>query len=301
MADSNNIANITERLLDYLDFSDTWTDPRRQVNEGELHGIQSDFCRLPLRYFDEAEAFPINAKYLGRLTKSYERLFVPPSEIVPSDLPSWDVKYLCHSKEDLSSEIGEQPLYNAARYRKVPLREVRGLFRLKGGAVCEVSTLSILRHGKFCTNRFYVQYIGKGRWEKAGQPIGLENPEPLDEWDNTQVQLALSMAFTQFYDWKVVLGFHENLPKISLVTDPVGTKEIFRLRDIPNGGTRRAALRNWVREHYRQTRSDPPEEKLILEHLRGATEFTWNGMYCKIVPSQHDLQKSDRLRLLASV
>jgi len=167
---------------------------------------------------------------------------------------------------------------------------------LLSSIVAEVSEACLLQNGKFTTTRYYVQYISK-RWVVCGQPYQLKKLEPVDDEQNTTLDLALSVAFSSFYDWKIVLGFHEALPKISLVTDPIGSREIFKLRDIPAGMSRRAALKHWVREHYRKSVRDPDEETKIIAHLRGAEEFVWNGMYCRIQPSQHDLNKAAELRL----
>jgi hypothetical protein len=58
------------------------------------------------------------------------------------------------------------------------------------------------------------------------------------------------------YLWSVLMGEAENEPRARFVTDPVGVREVFRLRDISPGKRRRAALLHWVRANWRQRR--PP-------------------------------------------
>lgn len=105
--------------------------------------------------------------------------------------------------------------------------------------------------------------------------------------------LACSMFAASVAWWFVDFGF-EGTPMVSLKTDPIGAREAFRLRDMPNGGTRRAALRHWVREHWRRGRGvTATEEHEVRAHLRGATEFAWNGLRCRIRPSVVDVLRSD--------
>ena len=55
-------------------------------------------------------------------------------------------------------------------------------------------------------------------------------------------------------------------------------KELFATRDIPDGYKRRAALRNWVAKHLRRKPSKPDEFVEVKKHLRGKTDFSWNGI-----------------------
>ncbi len=55
-------------------------------------------------------------------------------------------------------------------------------------------------------------------------------------------------------------------------------KELFKLRDIPDGYKRRVALRNWVAKHMRRKPSKPDEFVEVKRHLRGKENFKWFGM-----------------------
>jgi hypothetical protein len=66
---------------------------------------------------------------------------------------------------------------------------------------------------------------------------------------------------------------------------------MFRLRDVPPGKQRRAALLHWVRAHWRQRRQTVEADKVwIRAHLRGAWSYTWNGLQCQIEPSELDVE-----------
>jgi hypothetical protein len=104
---------------------------------------------------------------------------------------------------------------------------------------------------------------------------------------------AANRAFCRRYEWSVLLS-QDGAPAISFQTDPIGAREAFRLRDIPNGASRRAALLHWVKEHWRKKRSDSAEETRVRAHLRGQEEFVWNGLHCRIKASQYDREIARR-------
>lgn len=55
-------------------------------------------------------------------------------------------------------------------------------------------------------------------------------------------------------------------------------KELFSLRDVPDGKKRRVMLRNWVAKHMRRKPSNPDELVEVRKHLRGREDFKWFGM-----------------------
>lgn len=80
-------------------------------------------------------------------------------------------------------------------------------------------------------------------------------------------------------------------PGIRFPTTPTGARAAFALRDLPEGADRRSALRHWVTEHWRVNSSDSQEDVLVREHLRGGAKFVWNGIHCRITPSDNDMQR----------
>lgn len=108
------------------------------------------------------------------------------------------------------------------------------------------------------------------------------------------VGLAHGVELRREYLWSVLLG-EEGIPRARFVTDPLGVREAFRLRDIPPGRARRDALRHWVREHWRKRgREGAGDRAWVRAHLRGATEFGWSGLCCRIEPSREDARASVR-------
>lgn len=55
-------------------------------------------------------------------------------------------------------------------------------------------------------------------------------------------------------------------------------KELFSLRDIPDGYKRRAALRHWVASHSRRKPAKPDELVEVKKYLRGKQDFKWLGL-----------------------
>jgi|GEM_PF-2420777 len=84
--------------------------------------------------------------------------------------------------------------------------------------------------------------------------------------------------------WRVYLSLEGGIG-VTFSTDEEGIREVFRLRDIPPGHRRRAAILHWVTAHYRQRRQASVESlTFVREHFRGVTQFNWNGLRCVIYP-----------------
>ena len=88
--------------------------------------------------------------------------------------------------------------------------------------------------------------------------------------------------------WQVKTKFDEVCPALTLLTDPIGVKEFWKLRDIPAGAKRRSALLHWVGDHWRKSRRDPDVETYVRKHLRGETEITHGNFMASITPSTKD-------------
>lgn len=88
--------------------------------------------------------------------------------------------------------------------------------------------------------------------------------------------------------WLVKTRFDSVCPSLTLLTDPTGVKEFWKLRDVPPGRTRRAALLHWVEQHWRQLRSDPEVETFVRSHMRGESQFKHGSFEATITPSVVD-------------
>lgn len=302
-----------DRLLTYLTCSDdSGLDGFSFCGDvlKEISPKQLSFTRVPLTYFNGADPFMSFAEFRQQ-TKTYTRLFFMPEEIKPSDLAlaDWDACIFRLSQEESNEGspgppndgavfVGRIGMYHMERVHRVPLSAVRGMFKLLTGVVVEIAQADIYKNGTFQTSRLYCE-LRDGKWWAVGQPHAIV-PAVVDDGTKSVIETSKTLSFTSYYDWRVELSARPDLPSISFVTDPIGSREIFRLRDIPSGASRRAALRHWVNGHWRQRRDDPTEDQKIWPYLRGSQEFSWNGLYCKIRPSKHDLRKATEYGLMAA-
>lgn len=110
------------------------------------------------------------------------------------------------------------------------------------------------------------------------------------DYANAVLPICAGLALRRRYLWSVMLGEGDG-PRARFMTDPIGVRESFRLRDIPPGKMRRAALLHWVREHWRKRREPTANDRSwVRQHLRGAWSYSWNGLRCTIEPAPADLE-----------
>lgn len=106
-------------------------------------------------------------------------------------------------------------------------------------------------------------------------------------WDEESVLDGPNMAIvasTLSRDYWTVAYASEGTPAVRVMTCEDGVKGLFTMRDKPDGMTRRQALRHWVRHHNRRTPSGRDVD--VSRHLRGAVEFEWFGLRCRIHPPE---------------
>ena len=176
---------------------------------------------------------------------------------------------------------------------KVNLKEVRGarlaspyVIRFTCGLIRDNGTINGSSTLWNWNGREWIQMV-----KYAGYSADLNEPN-----ERTQARFSFLLQTHEMRKkyWMVELGF-EGMPTIDLLTSPAGAKAVFRLRDVPEGRQRRAALKHWVSEHWRQSPSGEDKVK-VTEYLRGAERFVWNGMICNIRPSAQDLQKLTEIK-----
>jgi hypothetical protein len=88
--------------------------------------------------------------------------------------------------------------------------------------------------------------------------------------------------------WLVKTRFDSMCPSLTLLTDPTGVKEFWKLRNVPEGRSRRSALLHWVEQHWRQTRKDPDVEAFVRKHMRGEKTVRQGFLHAEITPSVRD-------------
>lgn len=132
----------------------------------------------------------------------------------------------------------------------------------------------------------HLAYLG-GAWRWAGERSRVEKVKREAERD---AGLGIWLAERTKPSWQVLLGYTDS-PRLRFETDPSGVLSCFRLRDIPNGKSRRSALVHWVSSHWRKSSSREGLAE-VRAHLRGARRFLWNGLDCEILPKEdpHDIE-----------
>lgn len=110
--------------------------------------------------------------------------------------------------------------------------------------------------------------------------------------------VAMSIAVEKHLHWNVYIKEEQDLIGITLQSRVSDIKELFKLRELPPDKNRRTALKHWVCSHQRRKPNTTTETELIEieKYLRGATEFYWNGLYCRITPSTIDVETLKEIR-----
>lgn len=129
-----------------------------------------------------------------------------------------------------------------------------------------------------------------GEWVGASGPV-----TEFTDWERFYFQdlppiVGSWVALQRRHSWSVLLGY-TGTTRIRLTTDPIGLRDVFKLRDAPPGKQRRAALKHWVTSHWRRKRDDPEAKAWVHRHLRGADSFIWEGLRCAIEPALYDLEQ----------
>jgi hypothetical protein len=92
---------------------------------------------------------------------------------------------------------------------------------------------------------------------------------------------AVTVHLERRYSWSCQLRVDAG-PTLEFLTTSEDAREIFRFRDKPPSGGRRPALRHWVSQIGR--RGEP-------WYLRGAVDFAWEGVACKLLPPQFEREQ----------
>jgi hypothetical protein len=262
-------------------------------------------AQIPINYFDGADPV-LDEKRHAALFGRDDTMFK--TDLKPTQFPRFDVSVISLSTNDINPEIEEG--VSLTRCRRASLRFLRGRGASATGFAVELSLAVVTKEFEYIGWHEYFTWTGGNNWapvernlmeghgrrvdwvtmkRRPGTAQLIHDKEERAEW-SLKIQLALADTEIRRQNWRVLLGF-DGHPRIGFRTDPVGVREIFRLRDIPEGQKRRAALRHWVREHWRVPVSVEENRSALIhvrEHLRGSTQFHWNGLSCSIIPSEID-------------
>lgn len=103
---------------------------------------------------------------------------------------------------------------------------------------------------------------------------------------------SLNLALTQYYEWTCYIKETPNSIGVRIPIHPSSSKEVFMMRNIPEGSQRKRAIVNFVKDHYRTVKGLGNErEVLIQKHFRGDLKFRWRGLEVHVTPSQYDLNR----------
>ena len=107
------------------------------------------------------------------------------------------------------------------------------------------------------------------------------------------IHMSLQLSLTYYYEWSCYIKETPDSIGIRIPIHPSSSKEVFMLRNTPEGGGRRKAIVNFVKDHYRTIKgyNNNEREVLIKKHFRGELKFRWRGLEVHITPSAYDLKR----------
>lgn len=112
---------------------------------------------------------------------------------------------------------------------------------------------------------------------------------PATKKESDALTMSVSIEFTNRYYWRASIGLSpEFMISFHITNDEI--KELFNDREKAQGKQRKDALRNWISRHKRKIAENNYTD--VRRHLRGQTDFFWNGYYVKIMPSKFDLEQN---------
>jgi hypothetical protein len=245
------------------------------------------------------------------------------AELAPERLESlgssWELKSVCFRSGDrltLStiqnvhwSVVSNQLSLMRSQHRKITPCHASS-FTDRTDAYVNLYYSEIDEHGKF------IKFPIKKTYMRGMVVSRIYNPRWLFEFRKGYMQVISSDSDSVYQDvglgflapfmcglaqslptyWRVATRFDAVCPSLTLLTDPTGVKEFWKLRDIPEGKSRRAALLHWVECHWRQNRKDPDVEGYVRKHLRGQQELTQGQFSAKITPSETDSIEEESLK-----
>jgi len=221
------------------------------------------------------------------------------------DFPIWPVDISIGHKvpgpQDLGHDTGTWQFLN---FKTLDIRKWRGRLSISSPKMLEMRVLWTYPDGTMHSElKPIALFLNRAMWASMNRlenrggggdapPAyfgGRNSHQPDSDYTNL-VRLIGGFALRRYYQWSVLLG-EEGSPRARWITDPIGIREAFKLRDIPEGEQRRKALLNWVREHWRRKRDWTANDVTwIKKHLRGQWSYNWNGFLCQIEPPESELK-----------
>jgi hypothetical protein len=246
-------------------------------------------AKYPLKTFQEVE--PFTDDWINNTPDDGRRILIF-NDLKQLSEPL-NVSILMNMVKDYDTNAKDNnQAFAAVRLLQVTAKNVRGKSK-PFPFIIEQSLAGFHLDGSYVAGRGYLGSHDGKSW--VDSRLGNWAPTSAENLAQSirSIEVGTGVQFGRRYDWRVVLGYSG--ATISFTTDAVGAQESFRMRDIPNGKSRRAALRNWVEAHWRKKRKEDEQANIaVRKHLRGATEFRWNGLTCILKPSQFDIEKNEK-------
>jgi hypothetical protein len=122
---------------------------------------------------------------------------------------------------------------------------------------------------------------------------GAKDDESMYRQTIKALHMALQLSLTYYYEWSCYIKETPQSLGVRIPIHPSSSKEIFIMRNVPEGKERKSAIVNFVKNHYRTIKgyNDNEREVLVKQHLRGDLKFNWRGLEVHITPSQYDINK----------
>jgi hypothetical protein len=148
-----------------------------------------------------------------------------------------------------------------------------------------------LKSGFYFDKESIKNYMGALTENGAYTPFGLEIRD---------LHMALQLALTYDYEWSCYIKESKDSLGVRIPIHPSSSKDVFMMRNLPEGKTRKRAIVNFVKEHYRTITGCNNNERdvLIQKHLRGDLKFNWRGLEVHITPSPYDLRTVKTKKIL---
>lgn len=225
-------------------------------------------------------------------------------QVTPDMFPNLNLKWL-----NLSGEIGAM-----CKYRFLNTKEKRHLDTYK---YIFSERLAVLDYGnqKWWTNEDGYGFNNMKSYEDANIiipiPTSLKqgyiinkhaaNKRVLDGMNGNDdnylhtikgIHMALQLALTYDYEWSCYIKETPNSLGVRIPIHPSSSKEVFIMRNIPEGSQRKKAIINFVKDHYRTIKNVRGDETKILikKHFRGELKFKWRGLEVIVTPSPYDIR-----------
>lgn len=160
-------------------------------------------------------------------------------------------------------------------FKEVNYKEVRGMAKYMPGKIIKTDTIIFNDKKRLGITDVYGTIDGFNF-----KPLSIDKVS--NDYDAEKRSKGLNfdkvispMVWMDFAaDYLDIIEIKNNKSTIKIPTHPGASKELLKLREIPEGMRKRPALINWVAEHARECKN---VETTVKRHLRGREEVDWMG------------------------